>query len=291
MRSGSLEGIVQEKRVTAGGFDVRYYTAGQSGPPVVLLHGGGTDSALLSWREAIGPLAQAYRVYTPDWPGYGGSALPADGRVTQEVLLHCLDVLLDAWDLSQVTLVGVSMGGGASLGYALAHPERVARLVPVDSYGLQDKAPFHRISVLFVRMAWLNRMTWSMMRGSRAMVRWSLRSIVKSPDAPLDALTDEVMGMIQSRDVEQAWMSFQEDEADMRGMKTQYMARLDEIACPTLIVHGAQDTLVPLRFSREAAERIPNARLQIIERCGHWAPRDQPQTFNAALLDFLHETD
>lgn len=52
---------------------IHYSTFGESGSPVVLLHGGGTDSGMLSWKLTVEPLAQAHRVYVPDWPGYGQS--------------------------------------------------------------------------------------------------------------------------------------------------------------------------------------------------------------------------
>lgn len=269
---------------------VRYYTAGDEGPPVVLLHGGGTDSALLSWRDAIGPLADSYRVYAPDWPGYGDSQLPA-GAITQDALLHCLDALLDTWGLEQVTLVGLSMGGGAALGYTLAHPERVARLVPVASYGLQDKAPFHKFSYLFLRIPGISRLTWASIRGSRWVLRWTLKGIVRNPASLTDALVDEVYQVVQSPQPERSFYTWQMDEVRWDGLRSCYMPRLGEIACPTLIIHGEADASVPVRFAREAAGRIPNARLQIIPDGGHWIARDWPDAFNRALLDFLRETD
>jgi len=282
---------IEERRSEAAGFDIRYFVAGQDGPPVVLLHGGGIDSALLSWREAIAPLAASYRVWAPDWPGYGGSPLPADGQVTQSVLLRCLMALLDAWELDRAALVGLSMGGGAALGAALEHPERVSRLALVGSYGLQDKMPLHALSVLIVRMGFLNQTSWTWVRSSRSAVRWALSSIMKNPAALTDALVDEMADLIRSTSTERAWTSFQADEAQWQGTRTCYMARLGEVRCPTLIVHGSQDSLAPLRYAQQAAERIPGAQLHVIEGCGHWVPRDWPEEFNRTLIEFLRETD
>ncbi len=282
--------IPEAHHSTVGDFAVRYFTAGRDGPPVVLLHGGGTDSALLSWRETIGPLAESYRVYVPDWPGYGESELLA-GRLTQETLLRCLEALLDAWDLDRVTLVGISMGGGAAIGYTLAHPDRVARLVPVASYGWQDQAPLHKFSYLFLRVPGVSRLTWASIRASRWALRWTLKSIVLNPESLTDDLVDEVYQVIQSPQPERSFYTWQMDEMRWGGLRSCYMPRLAEIACPTLIIHGAGDSSVPVRFAREAAERIPGARLHIIANGGHWIARDWPDDFNRVLLDFLRETD
>jgi pimeloyl-ACP methyl ester carboxylesterase len=67
---------ISGKWVEVKGLRIHYLTAG-TGTPVLLLHGGGTDSASLSWRLTIEPLADYFRVFAPDWPGYGESDKPA----------------------------------------------------------------------------------------------------------------------------------------------------------------------------------------------------------------------
>jgi len=96
----------------------------------VLLHGGGIDSASFTYSNIIGPLAEEHRVFAPDWPGYGHSDKP-DLDYTMGFYVDFLGRLMDALDLERASLVGLSMGGGAALRFALRSPERVEKLVLV----------------------------------------------------------------------------------------------------------------------------------------------------------------
>jgi pimeloyl-ACP methyl ester carboxylesterase len=77
--------------------------------------------------------------------------------------------------LEIVSLAGISMGGGIALGFALNYPHRVERLVLVDSYGLADKSPMHKLSYLFIRIPFINEWTWSLTSHSRSMTASSLK--------------------------------------------------------------------------------------------------------------------
>ena len=270
------------------GLQACVYTAGENGSPVVLLHGGGTDSATLSWRLAIPALAAEHRVFAPDWPGYGGSQVFA-GPYTSEAMAAWLDALLDALGLEKTSLVGISMGGGGALAYTLAHPQRVIRLVPVDSYALARKAPMHFLSYLVVRMPWLTDLTWAWVRRDRRMAAWSLGSIFADKRNITPDLEEEVWQAIQDPTAQHSFASFQRYEVDLRGLRTCLMDRLGEIRCPTLVIHGEKDSLVPLAAAREAARRIPNARLEVVQGAGHWPMRECPQEFNRLLLEFLSD--
>jgi pimeloyl-ACP methyl ester carboxylesterase len=125
--------------------------AGESGSPVILLHGGGLDSASISWGGEIGPLSARHRVFAPDLPGYGESDKPAI-EYTIDYYVHFLNHLLDALRLDKASLVGLSLGSGIALGFTLSCPARVDRLVLVDTYGIQDKVAWHRSSYLFIHL-------------------------------------------------------------------------------------------------------------------------------------------
>ncbi|MBV9228981.1 MAG: alpha/beta hydrolase [Chloroflexi bacterium] len=115
------------------GLRIHCLTAGESGPALVLLHGGGTDSASLSWGEVLGPLSAHHRVFAPDWPGFGQSDKPAISYTT-DYYVHYLQHLLTALGLARVVLIGLSMGGGIALNFTLNDPARVEKLVLVDAY-------------------------------------------------------------------------------------------------------------------------------------------------------------
>jgi pimeloyl-ACP methyl ester carboxylesterase len=274
--------------IEVAGIRTHYLRAGEAGPPLFLLHGGGTDSAALSWGHIIEPLAKHFRIFAPDWPGYGESERPAI-RYTMDFYIRFLGELMTALDIPAANLAGVSMGGGIALGFALRSPERVHKLVLVDSYGLQPAAPSHKLSYFFIRLPWVNELTWAVIKQSRELARLSLQNIFYRPQAVSDELVDEVFAELRKPRAGRAFISFQKDEITWRGLRTVYMDRLHELRVPTLIIHGANDRLVPLQYAQEAHRRIHGSRLYIIPECGHWPQREKPEEFNRVLLDFLLE--
>ena len=122
------------------GLRIHCLIAGQTDAPVLLLHGGGFDSAFRSYKQSIGPISQFHTVFAPDWPGYGESDKP-NTRYTTEYYETFLGHLMDALGLEKVSLVGISMCGAISLGFSIHSPERVEKLVIVDSHGLGKEGP------------------------------------------------------------------------------------------------------------------------------------------------------
>ena len=262
-------------------------SAGDSGTPVLLLHGGGADSARLSWGLAIEPLAENHRIFAPDWPGYGESERP-DIRYGMDFYTAFLSDTLDALNLERASLVGVSMGGGIALNFTLAHPERVEKLVLVDSYGLQPHAPMHMLSNLFVHLPLATELTYATIKLSRSMTRSSLSAIFANPKAAMtEELLDEMYAEVQKPHPGRAFHSFQLDEMRWSSLRSVFTDRLGEIHSPALIIHGEKDSLVPLECSQEAHQRISGSRLEILPACGHWPQREKPELFNSLVKDFL----
>ena len=105
------------RHVQIHGRSLRVFEAGD-GDPVILLHGGGADSSILSWGDVFDPLSRHVHLYALDWPGYGRSE-PIEGVLTGERLVDTLVALIDHLGIARVNLAGISMGGEAALGYAL----------------------------------------------------------------------------------------------------------------------------------------------------------------------------
>jgi pimeloyl-ACP methyl ester carboxylesterase len=270
------------------GVHTHYQRGGEAGSPVLLLHGGGTDSSGLSWGLLLPELAQGHTVVAPDWPGYGQSERTLRA-FNQEYYLDFLEAFLDALSIERPGLAGISMGGGLALGFALRHPKRVARLALLDSYGLAERAPYHYLSYLFVRMVWLNRLSWAWVRRSRSLAGYSLRSIFHDPKRITPELVDQVYEEIRRPYPGRAFEAFQQSELLPGRLHTVYMPRLGELHLPGLLVHGEYDSLVPLGAARQAQERLPNARLEVIPGCGHWPQRERPDLVNPLLMDFFRE--
>jgi pimeloyl-ACP methyl ester carboxylesterase len=266
---------------------IAYHTMGDEGSPVVLLHGGGMDHGLLSWRRLGPDLAADHRVFLPDLPKHGGS-WPWAARADQAGQIGVLERLMDHWGLASATLVGLSMGGAIATGLALERPERVDRLVMVDSGGIQDRVAAHELSYLLVK-APLSRL--AALALTPGLVRRALRDrTFKGPVADLDALATGAYAELRAKRERHPYSDWQRFEIGPRTMRTDLRPRLGGITCPVLVVHGSRDDVVPLRFAREAAERVPDARLVVVEGAGHWTPAERPEEVGAAVRAFLEET-
>jgi pimeloyl-ACP methyl ester carboxylesterase len=291
----------EESTVALDGLTVRYYREGPDSDdeadftldadrrpdetPVVLLHGGGLDSAALSWKYALPALADDRPVYALDWPGYGASD-PPDGSPSVDYYVEVLERFLDALGLDRVALVGISMGGGAALGFALRRPERVERLVAVDSYGLGSRIPGGPLGAVFVRLPLVNELPFDAMARSRWLAAQTLRAIVAPGNLTPD-LVEDVLAELRRPRAGEAWTAFQRNEVGFDGLRTDFTARLPELGVPTLFVHGEADPLVPVEWSVRAEELAPDARVEVLRDCGHWPPREKPEAFEGLVRRFL----
>jgi pimeloyl-ACP methyl ester carboxylesterase len=281
---------IREQFIPIQGVRTHFYQAGESGSPVVLLHGGGADSAKLSWEEVIAPLAASgHRVFAPDLPGSGDSDRPDAAPYTIPYFIEFVGQFLSAAGLERASLMGLSLGGSISLGVALRWPERVERLVLVDSYGLQRKVRMHFLSWLMVKTPGVMEGSWALSRASREMSRWSLSTIFHDPKGISDALLDEALAEARKPHAGRAFTRCQRDEVFSNGLRTVYLDRLGEIKAPTLIVHGRDDIAVPLACAEEAHRLIPGSVLHVIPGAGHWSQREKPQEFIATVTDFLKD--
>jgi pimeloyl-ACP methyl ester carboxylesterase len=278
---------IQQAYVNIGGARIHYLTAGKTGSPVILLHGGGIDSARLSWELLIPRLAARHRVFAPDFPGYGESERP-DRAYTNESYIDFVREFLDASGIHNAALAGISMGGAVAIGFSLEHPQRVSKLVLVDSYGIQRAAAFHKLSYLFVRTPGVNALTWALMR-NRPAVRYSLGALLKRPGSVTDELVEMAYQEVMRPNASRAWIAYQNSEITWQGTRTCYLDRLQEIQAPALIVHGTRDGAVPAECARQAQQRIRGSTLEWIEGAGHWPQRDDPETFNRVVIEYLGE--
>ncbi len=276
---------IQSNFIMVNGLRIHYLEAGVGDRVVVLVHGGGLDNASLSWDLLIPKLAKNARIIAPDLPGYGESDKP---EVTYDLAFYneFFPKFMDTIQVEKADLVGISMGGAIILGYVLDHPERVDHLGLVDSYGLQRKTPFHKLSYLFVNIPGVRALTyWSMK--SRWVTEYFTKMILKRPGSVTEELVDAIYQQLKIPGVTRAFSDFQNAELTWDGLKTVYMDRLHEIKTKTLVIHGEKDTLVPLVASQEAHELINGSEMKILAGCGHWPQRDNPEEFIQVVGEFL----
>lgn len=263
------------------------------GQDIVLLHGGGVDSASLSWG-LLGPMLarKGYRVIAPDAPGYGRTDAPP-WPVTQDRLEAFVGEFADELGLERFVLGGISMGGGMSLGHTLRRPEQVRALMLFASYGLSDyqfDSPFapvlHAAAWAAVRTGVLDAVQRSYAK-RRSWMAKSLHGAIRDPERITDALIDEVMEEASRGTAFTSFSQWQRDQLRWGRMATNHLDRLDEITQPVLLVHGGRDSAVPVNAARAAAARLPDAQLLLIDDAGHWIQRDQPDEVGRTVVEFV----
>ena len=268
--------------VSADGDDVTlHYRTGGSGPPLVFLHGIGLDAATVSWRHALPALADERTVYAPDLPGHGESDKP-NRAYTTDYYLETVAAFLDAIEVDEPAIAGLSMGGALALGHAL-DGESVERLVLVDSYGLGRDAYWRTAASGMLQTPWLGNMLWQGVSTSTPAIRTGLRSMTGTE--PPQQLVEDVDSAVDRRTV-RAMRRWQRSEFQRTGFRTNYADRLDELTVPTLLIHGDEDPLLPPAWSQRAASKVGDGELKLAENCGHCPPRERPEWFNDAVRSF-----
>ena len=268
------------------GRSVSYVRVGQ-GRPLVLLHGFTLGHSTLTYGPSVAPLSRHFEVIAPDLPGYGSSA-PLPEPYSTDDYITFLEGFLDTLGLEEVHLVGFSKGGGISLGFALEHPERVAKLVLVSSYALSGAVQVPFLPYLALHTPGLAATVWRSLRDVRGLLPLYLKNLVfGDSDNVTEEIIAEIRGPLSEEGSERAFMTWIRGEMGPLHLKTNYEGRLGELDMPTLLLHGTKDLVVPARRAKRAADLIPNVDLELLRGCGHWVPREMPERFVEALRIFL----
>lgn len=256
-----------------------------SGPPVVFIHG--LSGSWQNWLEQLPVFARDHRVIAFDLPGFGASEMPSE-KISISGYAHWVETLLDQLAVGSTAVVGNSMGGFIGAELAIQHPARVERLVLISAAGLtiEHQLPSPVLTALrtldnqlTMYTGWLASRSEALTRRPRS--RGLIFGIVAHrPDRlPGPLVAEQVRG------------SGKPGFVPALEALTDYPIRdrLGEIACPTLIVWGAEDKLVPARDADEFARLIPNARKVVWAQTGHVAMLERPEAFNRLVAAFLDE--
>jgi len=262
---------VTERRLDLAGVSTALLEAGD-GPPVVLLHGQGGWSGV--WLPVAGDLAATHRVIAADLPGLGASLVPG-GPPDAARVLDWLGELIRQTCPAPPALVGVSLGASIAARFAIAHPDRLSRLVLVDAGSLARFRPAPGVLLALVRF---------IARPSERSQRSFLRQVTVDP-AGARAAIGERWEASQAYGLELA-RTPSVREANRRllrelGTKVIPPAELARIAVPTSLIWGRQDRVMRLRIAEEASARY-GWPLRVIEDAGHFVV-EQPEAFRRAL--------
>jgi pimeloyl-ACP methyl ester carboxylesterase len=248
----------------------------------------GLSGCWQNWLENIPHFARDHRVIAVDLPGFGESEMPAK-PISISRYADTIDALMDVLEVDcPVRLVGNSMGGFIGAELAIRYPQRIERLVLVAAAGLsvehirtqRKEGLRHRAeNVAFFNIGWMASRSATVARRRR--LRSALLLLVAAhPDRLPPELTFELVhgsGKPGFNDALDALCSYPIRE------------RLQKIECPTLIVWGTKDRLVPLKDASVFEELISDSRKIVYQDTGHLTMLERPARFNADVEEFLRE--
>jgi 3-oxoadipate enol-lactonase len=268
---------------------VTFYEDSGEGPPVVLIHGYGGDLRL--WDAQVPALVDAgFRIIRHDVRGHGRSMIAPEGYTYENYSADLRDLLdrlnverpaTESLSLEAAHLVGLSMGGGVALQFALDNPQRTLSLTLVDStlpgFTYSEEAA-GRIEALMEAVR---------TRGARA----ALENVyLRHP------FFDGIRRVPEQFEfVREVVLAFQAPDMHEGGRPSDYRpdltGRLTDVSAPTLVVLGENDIPDFHLIAGVLAENIPNARRHIIPDCWHLPPIEKSEEFNDLLITFLRSAN
>lgn len=257
------------------GARIHYVEAGQ-GEPVVLIHG--LNASTYSFRYIIPELAQRFRVVALDLKGFGHSERPTKSDYSLSAQADVVAGAMEQLSIERAMVIGHSMGGAVSMRLALRHPERVKRLVLVDSASDREFGRGLGVAPLLRPLLYL-AMPFTVQSGRYR--RMALRAQVHDTALLTPEFVEAHFRPSRMKGHRRALGALMVDR------RRDEPLRPEEIGAPTLILWGEHDRFLPPEAGGELALRIPNARLDLVPSAGHLPLEEQPDYCNRALLAFL----
>ena len=276
---------LRSRYLMAGHVRTHYVEAGDNGPVVVLLHGGGPGSSgEAGFGRLIPLLADRFQVYAPDGVGGFGDTDPywPANEGTQSRVDH-LEAFMDTLCLNDVCIAGNSQGAWVAAKYTLEHPDRVRRLFMVAS----------------LTIAGAMGLPMPQTEGLKALNSYdgsaeSMRRVMESLTYDRSAITDELIatrnaaanrpGAAKAREIANQG---QRRLATDPNLKLKYDMRhtLPELTIPAVFAWGEQDTFAPPELGRQLATLLPHIPFHFIPNAGHQAQTDQPDALARLMIE------
>jgi pimeloyl-ACP methyl ester carboxylesterase len=253
-----------------------------TGQPVLMLHGGGLFGA--SWAQLLVPLQKRYRAYAPDLPGCGLTyRIDFHGLPFRATAQNMVNEIMDALRLPKANLIGLSMGGYFALVFALAHPERVNKLVLIGEPAGSSPPNQWKKVVASPEMRMPQHVTLEDTRKAWADTTVAHLERVDPTLIDADNADSNIPGYVDS------WNSMLDDLASEKDLGLSYGLRpeLKNLRPSTLFIWGDKDFFGPPSEGQEMAALAPHARCEMVSDAGHAVWIDQPERCTKLVTNFL----
>ncbi len=274
-----------------------------TGKPLFLIHGVGSWS--YNWRHSVEPLSQYFRVICFDAKGYGFSEKPLHREKHDHQIIE-LERIVSALCDEPAIIVAESLGALVSLGLTLAYPKLLSRLVVVNVPIFPEHLPHWGMTLLsqmpleLVQKIDYIRLPYLLAPLVREIMSIERRGVLF--DASILTIEDiywisypfiELPGTVTkvAEDLQIAAREIELLQENKPNLISKIQKNLGGIKCPTLILWGEQDSWYPPSDGENLRSLIPDSRLKILPNCGHDASSGCPDAVNAAIIEFLLDTD
>jgi pimeloyl-ACP methyl ester carboxylesterase len=263
------------------GAEIHYTDEGQ-GIPVVMMHGFG--GSFLNWNKLDTRMNKDYRVIRIDLPGFGLSDLPQpEGAKTDFVQQYrdFMSFFIDTLHLDSLYVVGNSMGGMMAWGTAADHPDKVKKLVLIDAAGYDLENISNKVAG-FMKMPLVKSLF------NRGFPLSSSEEAAKKVYADPSKINHEAVlasNMLWNRDG-----NIQAACAIVCASKYPDTALIAKVRCPTLIIWGKEDKIMPLDHAYRFLRDIKGSQLIVFDTCGHCAMIEKPDETATAIKQFFNNS-
>ena len=249
----------------------------RDGPPLVLIHG--SYASLHTWEPWVAELAEELRLISLDMPGHGLTGPVPGHDYSYAAMVRTLDAVATMIGIERFALAGNSWGGGIAWHYALAHPERLEKLILVDAAGYPVEGP-RPVAYIISTTPGLRHI--SRFLTPRFMIADSLKDAVADDGCVTEAMATRYHELILREGNRRAAL---ERAKGIHG--SDRLGELKKLAVPTLILWGSEDTWIPVEHARRFHEDIPDSILRIYDGVGHIPMEEIPKKSASDLRDFL----
>jgi pimeloyl-ACP methyl ester carboxylesterase len=235
----------------------------------------------------VARLGNDYRIVTLDLPGHGLTRAPSTYVISLDRYADLVDAVAGRLKLRPYVVVGNSMGGGAAWDLALRHPDHLRGLVLVDSIGWPSPQRSRGSPLVFKIMASAPGRMLLRYMDTRPLAERGLRSAYVDPALVTPALVDRYVDLSRAPGHRSILLN-----GEGSGSAPEITAEtFKSIHIPTLVMHGEDDTVIPVAAGRKLAEAIPGARLITYPGVGHVPMEQIPDKSSQDLRSFLRALD
>ena len=261
--------MMEEQFINIDGHKIRYLESGTSEKTLVLIHGLGASSE--RWTPVIPSLSKNFHVIIPDLIGFGYSDKPLVDY-TIDYFLDFLDKFFITCNISNLSLMGSSLGGQICAEYAAIHPQKIEKLILISPSGIMKQST-----------ASLDAYIMAALYPNEQNAKNAFELMENSGRKIDQKIINDFITRMSLPNAKLAFMS------TVLGLKNSEVItkKLQSIVTPTMVLWGKQDPVIPISYSGDFTSSIKNCFFYQMDNCGHTPYAQDPVAFSSIVLDFL----